>query len=56
MNYSIKQLSDSRWGIYLESKLIVQTRCYYMALKILELLRRKTRKQMKPPQQFSAAV
>ncbi len=52
MNYSIKQLSDLSWGIYSDSKLIAKSRCYYTALKILELLRRKAIEQMKPPQEF----
>ncbi len=55
MNYSIKQLSDQSWGIYSESKLIAKSRCYYTALKILELLRRKAREQIKLSQEFSLA-
>ncbi len=56
MSYSIKQLSDQSWGIYAESKLIAKSRCYYTALKIRELLRRKAREEIKPPQEFSFSL
>ncbi len=56
MNYSIKQLSDLSWGIYSESKLMARSRCYYTALKIRELLRRKAREQMKLSEEFSFAL
>ncbi len=56
MNYSIKQLSDLSWGIYSESKLMARSRCYYTALKIRELLRRKAREQIKLSEEFSFAL
>ena len=55
MNYSIKQLSDESWGIYAESKFIAKTRCYYTAVKIRELLRKKARKQIKLSGEFCFA-
>ena len=41
MSYWIEPLPDNRWGIYSQVKLIATIRCYYTALKILELLRRE---------------
>ncbi len=42
----MKQLPDQSWGIYSNLKLVAKTRCYYTALKILELLHPKAREQM----------
>ena len=46
MSYYIKQLPDQSWGIYSNFKLVAKTRCYYTALKIIELLQQKAREQM----------
>lgn len=56
MNYSIKQLPDTSWGIYSEFKLIAKIRCYYTGLKILELLRKKAREERQTTQEFSLAL
>ncbi len=39
MNYSLKQLPDERWGIYLQLELLASIGCYKTAKKILGLLR-----------------
>ena len=46
MSYSIKELPNHSWGIYSNLKLVAKTRCYYTALKIIELLQQKAREQM----------
>jgi hypothetical protein len=43
MHYSIKQLSNQRWGIYLETKLLATLGCYDKCLTVLELLQSQKR-------------
>ena len=38
MNYSIEQLTNGRWGIYAEQKLLATIGCHQTALRILALL------------------
>lgn len=38
MSYSIKQLSDRRWGIYADEKLLATLGCHDKCLKVLKLL------------------
>ena len=38
MSYSIKQLSDQRWGIYADEKLLATLGCHDRRLKVLTLL------------------
>ncbi len=40
MNYSIKQLPNKRWGIYLQFSLLATIGCYEKAEKILGLLQK----------------
>lgn len=41
MRYSVRQLSNQRWGIYLEDKLLASIGSRDQCLKVLELLQRK---------------
>jgi len=43
MHYSIKQLSNQRWGIYLEGKLLATIGCHDKGLTVLELLQSQKR-------------
>lgn len=45
MNYSIKQLSNGRWGICAEQKLLATIESQQMALKVLTLLKTSERSQ-----------
>ena len=43
MTYSIKQLPDRRWGIYLRNKLLATHGCQYTSSIVIELLQKKTK-------------
>jgi hypothetical protein len=44
MNYSIEQLANGRWGIYVQHQLLATIGCYQTCLTILGLL--NTRKRL----------
>ena len=41
MRYSSEQLSNRRWGIYADDRLLASVGCYKTCLKILKLLSEK---------------
>ena len=41
MHYSTEQLSNRRWGIYVDDRLLASVGCYKTCLKILKLLSEK---------------
>ncbi|MEM8721843.1 MAG: hypothetical protein AAGE84_21525 [Cyanobacteria bacterium P01_G01_bin.39] len=43
MSYSIKQVANQRWGIYLENKLLATLSCRNTSLKVLKLMQARTR-------------
>ena len=55
MNYSLRQLSGQRWGIYVENKLLATLGCHKTGLKVLEFLQNKNRLR-KPHQVFRQTI
>ena len=51
MRFSIGQLSNRRWGIYSDSKLLATYDCRNTCLKVLELLQTKHKLSNQPYQQ-----
>ena len=47
MNYCIQQLPNKRWGIYAELNLLASIGSYETALKILNLLQKKSESKPK---------
>ena len=51
MSFSIGQLSNRRWGIYSDSKLLATYGCHNTCLKVLKLLQTKQQLSNKPYRQ-----
>ena len=43
MTYSIQKLSNERWGIYLQDRLLATHGCQQTSLLVLELLKKKNK-------------
>ena len=56
MNYSIEQLPNKPWGIYLQLKLLATIGCYQTGLKILGLLRKETQQQIESVAELKVAL
>ncbi|MCC0176389.1 hypothetical protein I4641_05285 [Waterburya agarophytonicola K14] len=43
MTYSIQQLSNQRWGIYVQTKLLATYGCQHNCLRVWELLEKRNK-------------
>ena len=56
MTYSIQKLSDERWGIYAQNRLLATHGCQHTCLVMLELLKEKNKTSFATYQHSASVV
>lgn len=56
MRYSISQLSNQRWGIFVENRLLATFGCHDQCLAVLKLLQDRMRLRMNSYQMSASAL